>query len=324
MYVLLSKSPYYLDELVTQANILIDESCHVRLADFGLLTIISDPANLIPLSSYTPRGTVRWMSPELIAPQRFGLEKSRPTKSSDCYALGMVVYETISGKLPFHNDSDYTVSLKVVEGERPPRGRRGKFAESLWQMLELCWSPRHTDRPSIEDVLRCLQMVSSVLVSPSPGENYEAGDDDDDDDDDDDGDDWDSPSDYSIIQHWRSGMVPEGSTPTFPYLNHTASVAVLRPPSLEVVSEADTNRSSREVALNCPGISIPGINPNSRDTCEIYVSVYRYPISPHLTRITGPKYAAPEAAAMGARTPVVPTHRLCGPNRPPNRGEEHS
>jgi len=36
------------------------------------------------------------MSPELLDPDRFGMpqsEENRPTKQSDCYALGMVIYE---------------------------------------------------------------------------------------------------------------------------------------------------------------------------------------------------------------------------------------
>jgi len=36
------------------------------------------------------------MSPELLDPERFGMpesENNRPTKQSDCYALGMVIYE---------------------------------------------------------------------------------------------------------------------------------------------------------------------------------------------------------------------------------------
>lgn len=60
------------------------------------------------------------MSPELIAPDKFGLESSHPTESSDCYALGMVVYETISGNLPFYKYTDLAVFVKVLGGERPP------------------------------------------------------------------------------------------------------------------------------------------------------------------------------------------------------------
>ena len=69
------------------------------------------------------------MSPELIDPQRFGFKNSRPTKHSDCYALGMVIYETLSGRLPFYQHVDLTVFVKVLAGERPPRGV--EFTSSL-------------------------------------------------------------------------------------------------------------------------------------------------------------------------------------------------
>ena len=170
---LYNHSPILLDSPV-KANILVDKSGHARLADFGLLTIISDPANLFYSSSYTQGGSARWMGPELIAPQRFGLEKSRPTKSSDCYALGMVIYETISGHLPFHKHTDLTVFTKVLEGERPPRGAR--FTGGLWEMLELCWTPQPDSRPSIEDVLQCLVTVSNLPTLPSPGTDEETED----------------------------------------------------------------------------------------------------------------------------------------------------
>ena len=48
------------------------------------------------LMSFTAGGTYRWMSPELLDPERFEMPKSednRPTRQSDCYALGMVIYE---------------------------------------------------------------------------------------------------------------------------------------------------------------------------------------------------------------------------------------
>lgn len=169
-----------------KANILIDKTGQARLADFGLLTIVSDPTNLFSSSSYTQGGTARWMSPELIDPQRFGFEDNRPTKNSDCYALGMVVYETISGHVPFHKHGDYAVIVKVLAGEHPPRGVG--FAETLWEMLELCWRSHPNNRPTIEDVHQCLEKASNPSESPPPvvGEDMEM-----------DGDDWDSTSDSS-------------------------------------------------------------------------------------------------------------------------------
>jgi len=149
-----------------KANILIDQTGHARLADFGLLTIISDPTNLLSSSSYTQGGTVRWMSPELIDPENFGFEKFRPTKYSDGYALGMVIYETISGHLPFHQHTDWTVVKKVTTGKRPPR--EVGFTDCLWKMLELCWAPQPKDRPSIETVLQCLKGTLDPLEPLSP------------------------------------------------------------------------------------------------------------------------------------------------------------
>jgi len=111
------------------------------------------------------------MSPELIAPQKFGLETSRPTKSSDCYALGMVIYETICGNLPFHKYTDLTVFVKVLEGERPPQ--EVGFADSLWEMLELCWKSQPSARPNVEDVLQCLERVSRSWEPPSPDAHRE-------------------------------------------------------------------------------------------------------------------------------------------------------
>ena len=111
------------------------------------------------------------MSPELIDPPRFGFKGSHPTKHSDCYALGMVIYETISGQLPFHQYMNLAVFVKVLEGERPLRG--AEFTSSLWETLELCWASQPNDRPNIEEVLRCLETLLKFSESPSPREDEE-------------------------------------------------------------------------------------------------------------------------------------------------------
>ena len=105
------------------------------------------------------------MSPELLDPKMFGVEKFKPTERSDCYALGTVIYETISGVIPFHEDTDVQVSLKVVRGERPDR--MGKFPEPLWEVMKRCWAYRPADRPDIEKVLECLGAVSNSFEQPS-------------------------------------------------------------------------------------------------------------------------------------------------------------
>jgi serine/threonine protein kinase len=157
--------------LYIKANILINQNGNACLADFGLLTIVSDPTNPTASSSSAKGGTTRWMSPELLDPDQFGFKDSRPTKESDCYALGMVIYEVLSGQAPFTPYKDFIVMRKVTEGERPERpiGAEGAwFTDDLWAMLELCWVPQPESRPSIEAVLGCLERVSRVWRPPPP------------------------------------------------------------------------------------------------------------------------------------------------------------
>ena len=102
------------------------------------------------------------MSPELLDPDQFGPKDGRPTKESDRYALGMVIYEVLSGKVPFAPYKDYVVMRKVIEGERPerPEGEEGaRFTDNLWQTLQRCWAQEAKGRPGIEIILECLEPV---------------------------------------------------------------------------------------------------------------------------------------------------------------------
>jgi len=65
---------------IVKANILIDETKRARLADFGLLMVVSDTTNLMSSSSFTQGGTHRWMSPELFDPENF-VRKPHPNHS---------------------------------------------------------------------------------------------------------------------------------------------------------------------------------------------------------------------------------------------------
>jgi serine/threonine protein kinase len=96
---------------IDQANILIQNDYRACLADFGLstmvhvaprvptgapsgsLTVDNSTDSKTSLVSYTSGGTRRWMSPEMLVPEDFGMKECRPSKQSDCYSLAMTVYE---------------------------------------------------------------------------------------------------------------------------------------------------------------------------------------------------------------------------------------
>ena len=153
-----------------QNDVLINHSGQACLADFGLSlpTMASDQST--DVSSWVDGGATPWMSPELIYPETLGFDRSRPTKQSDCYALGMVIYEVLSGQRPFAPARGPIVILKVLDGERPerPQGVEGKlFTDAIWRLLKLCWEPQPSDRPSAETVLLCLEGGSPSSEPPS-------------------------------------------------------------------------------------------------------------------------------------------------------------
>jgi serine/threonine protein kinase len=80
-----------------QGNILITEEGVARLADVGILGIITDPSVVAPGRTTTSKpGFVRYMAPEQMDPTRFNRETSNPSKESDVHSLAMTAYEVCS------------------------------------------------------------------------------------------------------------------------------------------------------------------------------------------------------------------------------------
>ena len=98
-------------DINTQANILINSERRACLADFGLAAIIEDGNSLEGPSNQMAGGTIRWMAPEILDPDRYGyIKRARrklPSMSTDIYALGMTILEVHLRSplllLPSHN-----------------------------------------------------------------------------------------------------------------------------------------------------------------------------------------------------------------------------
>ena len=73
-----------------QLNVLINKQRRACLADFGLTRII---AEFTSSGSGKPKGTIVWMSPEVMWPEKFAAKDGRPTMQSDVYSLGILIYE---------------------------------------------------------------------------------------------------------------------------------------------------------------------------------------------------------------------------------------
>ena len=113
-------------------------------------------------------GTIQWMSPELLHPDESGLKGSLPTKASDCYALGMVIYEVLSGQAPFAQYKGIALILKIMGGELPGRPQGAWFTDGLWEMLERCWNHQPRDRPGLKALLQYLEGTTRTSRSLPP------------------------------------------------------------------------------------------------------------------------------------------------------------
>lgn len=91
-------------------NILLTESGEVRVTDFGIARALSSATIT---ETGTVLGSVHYLSPE----QARG---DPVTTASDLYALGCVLYEMVTGRLPFDGDSPIAVALKHLYDEPPP------------------------------------------------------------------------------------------------------------------------------------------------------------------------------------------------------------
>ena len=133
-----------------------DEAGHLRpvITDFGLATGANQTSGLCG-------GTPDYMAPELWRGQR-------PSKASDIYALGVILYEVVTGRLPFDSKS---------VANRPPPPAPSTFAKGLdprWDHVILdCLSDSPEDRPPSADQviarldkrpLRKAPLIAAVLV----------------------------------------------------------------------------------------------------------------------------------------------------------------
>jgi serine/threonine-protein kinase len=106
---------------IKPTNVLIDGQGQLVLADLGIARLLdpasSDPAGGQPITKLTATGQVLG-TPIYMAPEQ--LVSARVGPSADMYALGILLYELVTGEVPFQAPTPVGLALQHVQDPPPP------------------------------------------------------------------------------------------------------------------------------------------------------------------------------------------------------------
>src|ERR1700756_4417006 len=137
---------------VKPQNVLIDEEGSAKVTDFGIARTLDEEGLT---ADGRVLGTTDYVSPE----QALG----RPvTGQSDLYSLGVVLYEMLTGEVPFKGENQVAVAMKHVREELPDvQTKRPEVSSALAAIVDTATAKRVEDRyaddaeliADLEDVL---------------------------------------------------------------------------------------------------------------------------------------------------------------------------
>lgn len=108
-------------------NVLVSSSGTVKVTDFGIAKALSETSLT---QTNTMFGSVHYLSPE----QARG---SNATVQSDIYAIGIILFELLTGQIPFDGDSAVAIALKHFKRVFQASLISIQKFRKLWKMLSL-------------------------------------------------------------------------------------------------------------------------------------------------------------------------------------------
>ena len=161
---------------VKPSNLLVDKRGQLALADFGI-------AKALEVDGQTLTGTGMGVgTPEYMAPEQW---RGQATPQTDVYALGVVLYEMITGKKPFRAENPSDIYLKqMTEAPTPPRelvpGLPGAVEDVLEKAMAREADNRYTDMAGFGKALhgllddRPVHDETPIAVAPPKAPDPEA------------------------------------------------------------------------------------------------------------------------------------------------------
>ncbi|UCD57201.1 MAG: protein kinase, partial [Candidatus Hydrogenedentota bacterium] len=147
---------------IKPSNIILDRRGNVKVMDFGLARIAEDPSKLT--QSGTLMGTLDYMSPEQCRGEELG-------SRTDIYSLGVVLYEMLTGRVPFDAPNEAALIYKIVHDTPADiRALSPDVPPILSAIVERATAKDKEDRyPNISEFLKDVRSAS-ILASPNAPE----------------------------------------------------------------------------------------------------------------------------------------------------------
>lgn len=130
------------------SNIMIDKEGNAQIMDFG---IALSPETRGITGTGAIIGTPEYMSPEQV-------EGKKVDQRSDIYSLGIILYEMVTGRVPFEGDTPFSVSVKhKSETPKSPKEVNAQVPEDLSRLILKCLEKDMEKRcQSARELLSCL------------------------------------------------------------------------------------------------------------------------------------------------------------------------
>ena len=125
-------------------NVMIDKEGRVKIMDFGI-------ARSVHVKGFTSDAAIMG-TPEYISPEQ--IEGDEADARSDIYALGLILFEMITGRAPFEGDTPLSVYYKHVNTPPPhPRLLNAQVPEKLNRLILRCLEKNPAKRYATADEL---------------------------------------------------------------------------------------------------------------------------------------------------------------------------
>ncbi|RLE70622.1 MAG: hypothetical protein DRJ45_04910 [Thermoprotei archaeon] len=129
-------------------NVLFTEDNTPKITDWGLAKVLLEASTR---SGGEFRGTLLYAAPEQLDPKTFG----EPDWRTDIYQMGLLLYEMLTGELPFKSEEPVSLMFKIInQTPEPPSHKNPQIPSQLDEIILKTLEKKKEDRPRSADRVR--------------------------------------------------------------------------------------------------------------------------------------------------------------------------